>query len=46
MNADDAVIGPPSPRTAARHFGTSLGYSWQWVNTLAPRIAAVGHKII
>lgn len=46
MNADDAIVGPPSPRTAARRFGTSLGYSWRWVNTISPRIAAVGDKSI
>jgi GNAT superfamily N-acetyltransferase len=44
MNADDATVGPPSPRTAARRFGSALGYSWRWVNTTGTRVAAVGIK--
>jgi len=46
MNADDGIIGPPSPRTAARCFGSSLGYSWRWASPPGPRIAAVGVKRI
>jgi GNAT superfamily N-acetyltransferase len=44
MNADDAIVGPPSPRTAARRFGSARGYIWRWVNTTTPRVAAIGVK--
>jgi hypothetical protein len=43
MNEADAVRGPL--RTAAREFGTALGYEWRWRAESAPRRPATRYQV-